>query len=354
MKIYEAFDDVKLRRGYKLWLQGLGLSIIRVDKLATRFGSYISRIRSVGYERKLLACETEDALRREFDEIFKVKWKNHLGYPEVPEHFYYYLDYLHTAMAKQPTLAIEGLAPDDDAVPAADAPTCYEERFIADGKLRVLANPVLIRQIRALFKEDPEALDDAVALCRDFYACLDLDMTDREWLDLLDLLTVKGAKSDKTLVRSIEITFPDGTVKVLNGSDAVQEVADLIGIDRLKTCIVKHMSRTMITRTVPPKFGNYFRELPNGLFLNVMGTNVDKFKTLNILNSHYRLRLVIRLTNEKPTPKRKAAAPTGAKRGRKPKVRVEEPPMKRVEPIFNEGDIVEDDANLVVDGLLNF
>lgn len=318
MRIYEAYSDARIRMGYKVWLHAQGLSIIRADTVYTRFGSYISRIRSVGYERQLLGCLLEEELRRGFDSIFKEKWKNHLGYPEIPEHFYVYLDYLHSLMAHTPTLDIGGLADDTAVVPLLGAPTRFEERFIIDSKLTLLTNPVLIRKLVEAAKDTDSTPDGMIDICRDFYTAMPLKMQPADWLKLVEpLISKKKGKRDASLTRNLEVTFPDGTTRVLSGPNSFNIVADMIGAVALKNCNVKHMGRPMVTRTVPPKFQAYYRDIGGGLFLNVGGTTIDKFKTLNILNSHFRLRLVIRLTSDKPEPSK--GAPGSARRGRKPK-----------------------------------
>lgn len=287
-----------------------GNSMTSTDKIYNQIGVYISRIRGVNYDKMLSECRTECELRSKFDFIFNEKWSGHIGYAHIPRHFYDYLDFLRYLRALEDRDEFEGLE-DVEECDFLLAPGRYEERFYRNGKLSILAHPVLIRRLRLL--RDSASEEELVDECRRFYPFAE-SMQDADWQNLLNsTFTMRKRHSNSTTLRNIAITLPDVGRKVYEGNKCFEIVARLIGFQTLLKCNIKHKGHRLLTRTVPASYKASFKDVGDGLFLNVAGTSTDKYKTLRILDSMYRIGINPEISNEKSTTS------TGARRGRPPK-----------------------------------
>lgn len=296
MKIFDAYADIKIRRQYKKLLLAQGMSLTAADKIYTRMGTYISRMRGVGYDRMLTLCNNENEFIEKLDMIFKDKWKDHLGYAEIPEHFYSYLLFLHYMAALHTDISIDGLLPDDDDEPMY-SPGDYESPFIKDGKLTLIINPLLIRNLRS--EKARGASQSAMnAVCRLFYPFLSA-MTDEDWSKVTEeSLDIKKVRSDKSLVRNIAVSLPDGERNVMEGNECFEKVIRLIGFQKLLDSTIKHMKHRLVVREIPKAYKLYFKETEDGLYINLMGSSTEKYKTLRVLDSIFRLNLYPELSNE--------------------------------------------------------
>lgn len=298
MKIYDAYADVKIRRRYKKLLIAERLTIGQADKVYTRFGTYLSRMRGVGFDVKLSACKSESEFREMLRIIFDEKWKGHMEYHEVPTHFYRYLNFLHALMTLEPHTAIEGLAmtPEPESIPLQELSE-YELPYVdSEGKLGIILNPWLVKRIMETKKSSHA--DGLVEICRRFYGSLLPGMTDAEWQKLIDDLGVKKSpRQNSNLVRNIEITTESSTM-VLNPTDALHYVVMKTGVERLRKSNLKLNGDSIIRQQVPAARKTSFRCLGYNLYLNIKGTGLDKFKLMVILNSQYSLGLELHMVNK--------------------------------------------------------
>ncbi|MDE6176381.1 MAG: hypothetical protein K2F71_02445, partial [Paramuribaculum sp.] len=293
MKIFEAYNDAKIRREYKRLLIAQGMSITAADKEYGRIGTYVSRIRGVAFDKLLLTADNETSFRSLLDYIFKDKWKDHMEYAETANHFYHYLDFLHYQKAMGFLPDLTGLDDDGECPLSLDRPGRYEERFIHSGKLAILLNPALVGQLRGMTTED------AVARCREFYPFLDPTMNDDDWKSLVEeCSSVRKPRRNKATVRNIAITLPDGSRRVMEGNDCFMVVISLIGAQTLLASNVRHLRYRLVERTIPHNHKKYFRKMDDGLYVNLLGGNPEKYRTLRLLDSFFHLGLNPELCNE--------------------------------------------------------
>ena len=266
----------------------------------------------MGYDRLLIGCKTEMEVSDKLHEIFDVKWKNHIQYNETPAHFYLYLDYLHMAMAKNPLIEIEGLDPDPEF--PGETPTRFESPYIHEKKLKLIANPEVIRRLKKTYRNS--GIEGCLEECKDIYGRLNLKMSDRAWKALVEeSLVTSKPRNDKAIVRYIKITFPGGESEVFQGNAAFEKVVGIIGVGPLRNSAVRHRGQKILTTTFPQKYKLYFKSFCDGYFINLLGSPLEKYKTLLVLNSIFRLGLGIELVNEcqsQPKTARKRGRPRSA------------------------------------------
>lgn len=308
MKIIDAYYDLDIRKGVKKYLLAQGLSINKVDKTYERFGVYLSRLKSVGYDKKLQNAFTLDSFISSLRVIFEEKWVNNIKYEEMPNFYYWYTDYLQTIVAIDPNISIDGinLCFSDCSL---EQLTSFETLYIKHGKLTIITNPKLICRVAPMLKKNEGTLDDAITIAKGFYGDLLPKMTDSDWGNILIQIWPQNAKKKKNATnRNIEIRYPDGTSRVFSGNDAMFEVAKMIGVQKLSSLkSIKHRGKDLITRVVEPVNALSYKELEYGWYLNMLGNNNDKLKTLLVLNTIYSLKLNINITTLEQTSERKTS-----------------------------------------------
>lgn len=307
MKIIEAYYDTALRNGMKRYLLAEGYSLTRIDKLYEQFGVYLSRLKHVIFYNQLHQCDDERSFTAKLDEIFYDKWSGHIQYEQMPLYFHRYLHYLHTAVAVNPTLVIDGLLPPDDSeLTVEDEVTIYARPYLRDNKLTIIANPLLIKRVRPMMTAPEPRVAEAVAECRSFYGHLLSAMTDSDWEALLDdIWTTKRRRRTRAVARNVEVQYDDGTRMVLSGTAAMEMFADMIGHEELVRRNLKHIGAPLVLRNglaTPP---SGFKALDNGYLVNSRGNASDKVRTLRMLCSVYQLDVVVQLTNDLPTQGRR-------------------------------------------------
>lgn len=308
MKIIDAYFDLDIRKGVKKYLLAQGMSIGKVDNTYKRFGVYLSRLKSVNFDKKLQNEDSLDSFLSSLRYIFEVQWVKNINYVEMPHFFYWYTDYLQTVVALDPSVFIEGLSLCISCQPL-DSLSNFETPYISNNKLTIITNPKLIVQVSPILKNGNGTLDEAISIAKNFYGNLLPNMDDSDWGRLLMQLWPPKTKSTrKATTRNIEIKYPDGTSRVYNGNDAMFEVATIIGIQKLCSLkTIKHRGNDLVTRVVPAANILAYKELENGWYLNLLGNNEDKFKTIRLLNAICSLKLDISITTAEQTSERKTS-----------------------------------------------
>lgn len=302
MKIFEAYYDIKLRKGLKKYLLAEGRKLSEIDRLYLQFGTYLSRIKGIGFYGKLMEASSEAEFRELLRVLFEDKWSGHMQYDDMPGYFSRYLDYLHTASALDPDLQIEGLEMPDDiwCIPGSEV-TDYARPYIKDGKLAIIANPLLVKRLKPYLAILPIGMESAVAEAKGFYGNLLPLMEDSDWERLIDDLAMpKKERKAKATARNVEFQMKDGTKRVMNGNQAMEYVADLIGYDRCLSLNVLHKGEKIVTRQRDMRYESYYKPVEDGLWLNLKGSVADKVKTLRMLASFCRLPFTVSLTNNLP------------------------------------------------------
>lgn len=301
MKILEAYYNTKVRSMVKRYLMAEGRKLSEVDRLYRQFGTYLSRLKSVGFYSRLAECGSEREFRELLRVLFEEKWVDHIRYTEMPAYFNRYLEYLHSACALDESLEVEGLEePDEQSCTPREEVTGYARPYLRDGKLSIIANPLLIKRLRPLLGMLPMSMPEAVSVAGEFYGDLLPDMTGADWEALIsELAAPLKPRSSKSTARFIEFRMADGSRKVLGGNDAFFYLVETAGVEALMRTTVTHKGDKVVTRNVDYHYENYYKPLPDGLWLNVKGSVTDKMKTLRVLASLLKLPYTVSLTNEK-------------------------------------------------------
>lgn len=305
MKIFDAYDRSSIRLHFKEYIEAEGVSVSKREQIYTRFGTYISRIRGVQFDKVLLQANNESEFKDRINTIFFDKWKNHIGYPEIPAYFFHYLDFLHWQRALYgDEFDIDGLGDDDDCSIVAGELTRYENRFVTpDGKLRLLANPGLICQLRDSGLLNLPISSGAIEICNAYYDGCQLDMTTEDWTRLIENVAKPKKKKGSRGDISYELKYADGETKICNSYQAMEIIVSMAGIEKVAQCNLRLNGHPIVARRIPKDKENTYtyRELKEGYFINNMGTPMDRFKVMRILISMYRLPLEINLSKEKAT-----------------------------------------------------
>lgn len=302
MKILEAYYDTRVRLMVKRYLMAEGRKLSEIDRLYRQFGTYLSRLKSVGFYTRLEECASETEFRNQLRVLFEEKWAHHMRYAEMPGYFLRYLEYLHSACALDDSLVVDGLEPPSEecCLPGAEV-TGYAKPYVHDGKLGIIANPLLIKRLKPYLTGLPGSMDQAVATARDFYGDLLPEMREDDWKALIsDLAAPLKPRSAKSTARYIEFRFADGSRKVMGGNEAFFYLVETAGADVLMRSTVTHKGDKIVTRTVDYRYESSYKPLPGGLWLNVKGSVSDKMKTLRVLAALLHLPYSVSLTNETP------------------------------------------------------
>lgn len=311
MRIFEAYDNTSIRLLFKGYIEAEGVSVSKREQIYTRFGTYMSRMRGVLYDKLLLSACDEGNFRDKLNLIFYDKWKGHLGYPEIPDYFFRYLDFLHMLCAVREEFDVEGLTEDCDCEVADGILTRYEERFVSpDGKLRLLANPKLIKRLKANGAWQFPVGNHAVQLCEEFYSGSSLHMLPCDWEKLIEEHVMPRKKMKKRADISFEIKSKDGEVRIFNSTQAMEHIVRISGFDRVAQCNLKLNGQPIIVKRVPKGKEATFKDLGDGYFLNNMGVPMDKFKLMRVLISIFRLPLEVNLSKEKASKSTRVARKT--------------------------------------------
>lgn len=307
MKIIEAYFDLSIRKGVKKYLLAQGMSITQIDKTYNRFGVYLSRLKSVNYDKLLMQYSSLPTFLECLHEIFDVKWVNNINYIEMPKFFYWYAEYLQTIVAIDPSLYIEGINPCFKSNQLEQL-TDFELLYRKQGKLTLIANPNLIVQIAPILKGNG-TLNEAIDVAKKFYGKLLPRMNRNDWGNILmQVWPQEPKKTRKATTRNVEIKYADGTSRVFSGNDAMIEVASIIGLQKLLTLkTIKHRGKEILTRFVEPANELAYKEFEDGWFINLLGNNNDKIKTLRVLNAICSLNLEISITTAEQTSERKTS-----------------------------------------------
>lgn len=305
MKILEAYYDLSIRSGMKRYLLAEGKKISEIDNLYRQFSTYLSRLKGITYYDTLLYCNDESEFRNKLNYLFDILWKGHMEYHEVPKYFIRYLHFLHSACALNPELKIDGIEIPEDAtcVPETDF-TDYAKPYLKNGKLMIIANPLLIKQLLPYRHNWPASKDEAINEAKKFYHSLLPKMNEEDWSQRIEeLLQPKKTRKAKATARNVAFMFNDGSKRIMTGWDAMEFVVKDIGIQKCLTLNVSHKGDRLVIRMNQPNHTSSYKSLGNGLWLNTKGNTSDKVRTLRLVASVLRLPYQILLTNELPTEK---------------------------------------------------
>ncbi len=73
MKILEAYYDTRVRLMVKRYLMAEGRKLSEIDRLYRQFGTYLSRLKSVGFYTRLEECASETEFRNQLRVLFEEK-----------------------------------------------------------------------------------------------------------------------------------------------------------------------------------------------------------------------------------------------------------------------------------------
>lgn len=295
MTVWEAYCDIKLRNLFKHeWLPAQGMSPAKAQDTMTKFKVYIDRLKSIPDVIRLREIDTVEAMMATLDEIFTVKWANHINtkYSDMPRLYRQYGIFLQALEAKENKRIQTGEAvilPDDmnlsniAEVPISDIEQPYIKE---DGKLSLITNPRLISLLYAIIHLQYHATPDfCIMAINRFYGQQFPQMGFADWNGLIAKVWLKATEKPKTKTGmrhyKIHLTMDKGIVDVtLSPMDALVFVIGRIGFERAESARFHFMEMPIVTRHIPHGKEKYYSAVNEQWFVLGAGDAKEKRKTI--------------------------------------------------------------------------
>lgn len=301
MTFWEAYCDSGIRGGYKRLLCAEGYLVRDAEDIMDKFFVYVTRMKGTCFASELNAINDRTEFLNKLNEIFSVKWKDHIkdSYSIMHSHFVAYLDYLRIAQASRGEYinaeeknAIEQAGFQFPAEKLSD----LESRYVKDGKITALINPTLICLIRKQYREQGSQRKSIGLLCKNYYSKVLPKMTATDCLKLIDDIwaskdRVRAAGHD----RKLKITFPDMTVTELSMTDGLKAMALYFGPDKIKAKKIALRGRNLVTNVLPLSGKEDYISIDETYYMNTVGNYKDKLNAANTINAMFNRPLKIEL-----------------------------------------------------------
>ena len=295
MTVWEAYCDIKLRNLFKHeWLPAQGMSPAKAQDTMTKFKVYIDRLKGIPDVIRLREIDTVDAIMATLDEIFTVKWANHINakYSDMPKVYRQYGIFLKALEAKDNKRIQTGesvIQPDDvnlseiTEVPISD----IEQPYIKEnGKLSLITNPRLISLLYvSINRQQPATPENFMAIINSFYGQQFPQMSPTDWKGLIAKVWLKATEKPKTKTGmrhfKIHLTMDKGIVDVtLSPIDALVFVISKIGFERAESARFHFMEMPIVTRHIPHGKEKFYSTVNEQWFVLGAGDAKEKRKTI--------------------------------------------------------------------------
>ena len=296
MTVWEAYCDIKLRNLFKHeWLSAQGMSPAKAQETMTKFKVYLDRLNGIPDVIRLREIDTVEAMMATLDEIFTVKWANHISakYSEMPKVYRQYGIFLQTLEAKENKRIQTGEAViqlDDimNLIEMADVPISdIEQPYIKEnGKLSLITNPRLISLLYIMINGQHPATPGLLMMTiNKFYGRQFPQMRLADWNGLIAKLWLKATEKPKTKTGmrhyKIHLTMDKGIVDVtLSPMDALVFVIGRIGFERAESARFHFMEMPIVTRHIPHGKEKYYSTVNEQWFVLGAGDAKEKRKTI--------------------------------------------------------------------------
>lgn len=299
MTIWEAYCDLKLRNTFKHeYLAAQGMTPTKAQDAMTKFKVYIDRFNGIPDIVQLRQIETVDEMIKNLDYIFNFKWQNNIkdNYRNMPALFKQYGWFLQAENARR----TEKIFDKEDEYPnlsTLESPIllpCWDEPYVDNkGKLTILANPVVVSNLRKNAKEMPLDENGRLLMVKQYYGLLFPNMTDPDWQRLITALFVNDSKKDlnRTGSKKSKLRLIIGEVvdQVMQPSVALSVVCNYIGNEKVAKLHLETNKLPLLTKIVAPGKEKFYFQTDDGWYINAMGDSKDKVKVIRMLATMFHL-----------------------------------------------------------------
>lgn len=288
MKIWEAYCKPAYYNVYFDVLEAKGMNRQEVETLKYQFNVYIQRIKGCKFASELKKCTNPQDFRDKLTEIFTVKWKDNLKFTMMPQLFDDYLFFLDSMQA----LHNDYISAEEKCRlinPYIDYPieklTVYEEKYMKEGKLVALMNPMLLSVLKEFIEKERLSPHKASSVCHTFYGDLLPHMDTEDYANLLastwhtTRVVKKGGKH-----RQFKITFPMGEFSQLSTTEAMKRVVNYYGFDACMHLKILVRNTPFLVKRIPYGQERNYEEIEDGKFINILGNTKDRQKALAAIN----------------------------------------------------------------------
>ena len=288
MNIWEAYCKPAYYNVYFNVLVAKGMSRDEAEKLKYQFGVYLQRLKGGCFAAELKKCTSPESFRKILTDIFSVRWKDRLKFTEMPMIFDDYLFFLDSMQA----LHNDYISSEEKQRlidPYMDYPiaklTAYEEKYMINGKLVALMNPMLLSILKDFIETERLALKRASSVCQTFYGELLPNMESEDFANLIastwnvSRVVKKGGKR-----RQFKIVYPSGEEQLLSTTDAMKRVVEFYGFDVCMNLKVLVRNTPFLSKRIPYGLEKSYEEIEEGKYINIIGNTKDRQKAVATIN----------------------------------------------------------------------
>lgn len=295
MTVWEAYCDIKLRNLFKHeWLPAQGMSPAKAQDTMTKFKVYIDRLKGIPDVIRLREIDTVEAMMSTLDEIFTVKWVNHINakYSDMPKVYRQYGIFLKALEARDNKRIQTGdavIQPDDVNLSEITEVSIseIEQPYIKEnGKLSLITNARLFSLLYVnIHHQHPATPEGFMAIIDRFYGQQFPQMSPSDWSGLITKVWLKATEKpkSKTGMRhyKIHLTMDMGIVDVtLSPIDALVFVIGRIGFERAESARFHFMDMPIVTRHIPHGKEKFYSTVNEQWFVLGAGDAKEKRKTI--------------------------------------------------------------------------
>lgn len=299
MNIWDAYCKPAYYNIYFDLLVFKGMSRKDSEFLKDQYTTYLQRIKSTIFSRELKNCCNVEDFKSKLVDIFENKWKNHIQYKEMPDHYYAFLTFLESIEAlhddfinEEEKKRLVGKEPD---IPIKEL-TSYELNYLCDGKLVALMNPQLLRYLKLFIEKEGVKPSKAATICQTFYGDLLPQMGYEDYAKCIEYLwdsshrVKKGGKKNK-----IKIVFPDNTEETLPMTDALIKIIKFYGVEEVRSKKIQIRNNDLILRSVTKDKEKIYEHVDENFYLYLNGDLKDRLNVVNRINLSFNKQLKIEL-----------------------------------------------------------
>lgn len=288
MNIWEAYCKPAYYNVYFNVLVAKGMSRDEAEKLKYQFGAYLQRLKGGCFAAELKKCTSPEDFRKILTDIFTVRWKDRLKFTEMPMIFDDYLFFLDSMQA----LHNDYISPEEKQRlidPYMDYPiaklTAYEEKYMINGKLVALMNPMLLSILKDFIETERLAPKRASSVCQTFYGELLPNMDSEDFANLIastwndSRVVKKGGKH-----RQFKIVYPSGEEQLLSTFEAMKRVVEFYGFDVCMNLKVLVRNTPFLVKRLPYGLEKSYEEIEEGKYINIIGNTKDRQKAVATIN----------------------------------------------------------------------
>ena len=295
MKIWEAYCNSKYYNLYFNLLVDKGMSKVEVEEIKGKYWAYIQRLKETMFNKELNEIEDKLVFKDKLQDIFDNKWKGHLKYPEMCQHFYNFLKCIDSIQCIHNDFINDEEKKRLTKLSLIESLTDYEIDYMVDGKLVALMNPTLLYILRGLIVDKGMSPAKAVINCQNFYDGL-LDMSTSEYKTLILKLWSPGRRIKTGGGRNqIRISFPDADDEILGATEALIKVVSYYGFDEIEKQKIEIRGEKLLVRYLGLGQNSIYEMLEKNKYVLNKGNTKDKLNALNVINQRFgnRLKFVI-------------------------------------------------------------